>query len=102
LEKVAARSISDYRGGLGSVYVDEIVWLAKDLQADAVIHYNMRGCTAALGLRKMVEDRIEEELGIPTLQLEGAQWDTSYASEAQITAKLDEFSQMLLSQRDLT
>jgi len=102
LEKVAARSISDYRGGLGSIYVDEIVWLAKDLQADAVIHYNMRGCTAALGLRKMVEDRIEEELGIPTLQLEGAQWDTSYASEAQITAKLDEFSQMLLSQRDLT
>jgi benzoyl-CoA reductase/2-hydroxyglutaryl-CoA dehydratase subunit BcrC/BadD/HgdB len=101
LEKVAARSMGDYRGGLGSVYVDEIVRSARNLQADAVIHYNMRGCTAALGLKKMLEDCLEKELGIPTLQLEGAQWDASYASEAQITSKLDEFAQMLLSLKGL-
>ena len=101
LEKVATRSISDHRGGFGSLYVDDIIQKAREFQLDAIINYNMRGCTAALGLRKLIEERAEKELGIPVLQLEGAQWDSSYASEEQITAQLDEFAQMLLSQRGL-
>ena len=101
LEKVAARVISDTRGGSGTAYVDEIIWNARDLQVDGIVNYNMRGCTAALGLKKIIEERAEKELGIPVLQLEGAQWDTSYADEATITAKLDDFAQMLLSQRGL-
>jgi hypothetical protein len=41
-------------------------------------------------------------LGIPTLQLEGKMWDTNYASQATITAKLDEFANMCLNQKDLS
>ncbi|MFC1532634.1 2-hydroxyacyl-CoA dehydratase [Thermodesulfobacteriota bacterium] len=101
LEKVAARSINDHRSSLGSIYVNNIIWTAKDLEVDGIVNYNMRGCTCALGLKKMIEEKAEKELGIPTLQLEGAQWDSSYASEATITTQLDEFAQMLLNMNGL-
>ena len=101
LEKVAARSITDHRSSLGSIYVDNIIEQAEELEVDGIVNYNMRGCTCALGLKKIIEERAEKELGIPVLQLEGAQWDSSYASEATITAQLDEFAEMLLSNKGL-
>ncbi len=48
-----------------------------------------------------MEDKAEKELGIPTLQLEGKQWDTNYANEATLTAHLEEFAQMCLDQKNL-
>jgi benzoyl-CoA reductase/2-hydroxyglutaryl-CoA dehydratase subunit BcrC/BadD/HgdB len=101
LEKVAARAISDHRAGRGSDYMNDIIEDAKELGVDAIINYNMRGCTAALGLRRVIEERVEKELGIPILQLDGAQWDMSYADEPTITARLDEFAQMCLSNKGL-
>ncbi len=101
LEKVAADAISLLWAGTGSRWVNNLIWTCRDLHVDAIINYNMLGCTATLGLRKLVEDAAEKELGIPTLQLEGKQWDSNYANETTITAKLDEFAQMLLSQRGL-
>ena len=79
-----------------------MIWIAKDLEVDAIVNYNMLGCTATLGLRKLVEEKAEKELGIPVLQLEGKQHDMSYANEATISAKLDEFAQMCLSRKGLT
>ncbi len=85
----------------GAANVDNDIAMARLLQVDGIVFYNMLGCTTALGLRKIVEERAEKELGIPTLQLEGKQWDSNYASEAMITAKLDEFAQILLSSKGL-
>ena len=74
--------------------------VCRDLEIDAIINYNMLGCCATLGLKKWVEEAAEKELGIPTLQLEGKEWDSNYASEATITAKLDEFARMCLMKKD--
>jgi hypothetical protein len=101
LEKVAHNALLDQWGHTGKKWVDDMIWVCHDLQLDAIVNYNMLGCTATLGLKKLVEDAAERELGIPTLQLEGKQWDTAYANEATITAKLDEFAQMCLSQKNL-
>ncbi len=99
LEKVAAKASSLLWSGTGVRWLDNMMWIAKDLQLDAIINYNMLGCTATLGLKKLVEERAEHELGISVLQLEGKQWDSNYASEATINAKLDEFAQMCLSKK---
>ena len=99
LEKVAHNALLDQWGHTGRKWVEDIIWVCRDLQLDAIVNYCMLGCTATLGLKKLVEDSAERELGIPTLQLEGKQWDTSYANEAAITARLDEFAQMCLSQK---
>lgn len=101
LEKEAAEVSQFGFGGTGAKWVDKLIWIARDLKVDAIINFDHLGCCATLGLARLVEERAEKELGIPTLQLEGKQWDQNYASEAQVTAKLDEFCQMLLSQRGL-
>ena len=87
--------------GPGTTWVNNLLWIARDLQVDAIVNYDMRGCTATLGLKKIVDDVVEKELGIPVLHVEGSQFDSSYASEATITAQLDEFAQMCLSKKGL-
>jgi benzoyl-CoA reductase/2-hydroxyglutaryl-CoA dehydratase subunit BcrC/BadD/HgdB len=100
LEKVAANVMRSTWGGTGKKWVDGIVWVAKDLDVDAVINYCMLGCTATLGLRKLTEDAVEKELGIPVLQLEGKQWDRDYAGEATLTNQMEEFVQMCLERKN--
>jgi benzoyl-CoA reductase/2-hydroxyglutaryl-CoA dehydratase subunit BcrC/BadD/HgdB len=98
LEKIA----KDMIGGsfkFATGWVDGMIWVCKQLGVEGVINYNMLGCTEILGIRKIIEDRAEKELGIPTLQLEGKQWDNMYADEATITNKLDEFIQLCMSRK---
>ena len=78
-----------------------MMWICKDLKIDAIVNYNMLGCAATLGLKNLVAERAEKELGIPVLQLEGRQWDDTYASAAALTAKLDDFAQMCLIRKGL-
>ncbi|MFC1899976.1 2-hydroxyacyl-CoA dehydratase [Chloroflexota bacterium] len=101
LEKEAANYISELWQGRASKWIEGLIWAARDLKVDAVINYEMLGCAATLGLSKLTEIEVERELGIPVFQLEGSQWNSEYASEAQITEKLDEIAQTLLSQKGL-
>jgi len=101
LEKEAAAPLRELWYGKGDKWVDPLVWICRDLQIDGVINYCQRGATCTLGLKKTVEDRLEKELGIPTLQLEGTEWDNNYRNEAEITAELDDFAQLLLSRKGL-
>ncbi len=100
LEKVAEKVCGMLWAGTSARWVDNMMWICKDLQLDAIVNYNMLGCTATLGLRKLVEEAAEK-LGIQVLQLEGKQWDSNYASEETINTKLDEFLQMCLSRKGL-
>ncbi len=101
LEKQAANAISQDWARTGSHWVDVMLWTCKDLQIDAIINYNVFGCSATLPLKQVVQERAEKELGIPTLQLEGKCYDPSYADEATITAKLNEFIDMCISKKGL-
>jgi benzoyl-CoA reductase subunit B len=101
LEKVAAHALSDQWGHTGKRWSDGMIWVARDQKIDAIINFNMVGCTATLGLRKVVEERAEKELGIPMLQLEGKMWDRDYADENTLSSKMGEFVQMCLSNKGL-
>jgi hypothetical protein len=101
LEKVAANALSDQWGHFGSKWVEDMVWVCQELQINAIINYCMLGCTATLGLKRLVEETTFQKLGIPTLQLEGKQWDKSYADEKTISDRLQEFAQICLSQHGL-
>uniref|UniRef100_A0A7C2K4B1 2-hydroxyacyl-CoA dehydratase n=1 Tax=candidate division WOR-3 bacterium TaxID=2052148 RepID=A0A7C2K4B1_UNCW3 len=101
IEKVAALALSDQWGHSGTRWVEPMIWICRDLEIDAIINYNMVGCVATLGLRKIIEERAEKELGIPTLQLEGKQWDKRYADEKIISEKLETFAQLCLIQKGI-
>lgn len=99
LEKIAARTMSDGWGHYGKSWVDGILWVCKDLGIDGIVNYNMLGCIATLGTKKMVADRAEKELGIPTLQLDARQWDPEYATPDSINEQLDNFATLVLNQK---
>ena len=101
LERVAAHALSDQWAHSGFRWVEPMIWICKDLGIDAIINYNMVGCVATLGLRKIIEERAEQELGIPTLQLEGKQWDTRYMDKEAISQRLEVFAQMCLMNKGL-
>ncbi len=102
LEEEAAHTLAAMKSGTGAHYVDNLIMVARDLKIDAIISFQEIGTTCLLGLRRIIAERAEKELGIPTLDLEGKRWDPSFADEATMTAKLNEFAQMCLSRKGLT
>ncbi|MFC1534022.1 2-hydroxyacyl-CoA dehydratase [Thermodesulfobacteriota bacterium] len=101
LEELAARILRRRGMHTGGRYIDRVISDCREFHIDGIVHYNMLGCQIVLPIKKMIEDQAEKEMGIPTLQLEGKQWDNNYANEETITAKLDDFAQMLLNQKGL-
>ncbi len=101
LEKEAVHMINFGYGNTGTQWLNTLIWLGRELNLDAIINHNVLGCPPMLGIKRLVEERAEKELGIPTLQLPGSRWDSSYVDEATVTAKLDEFVQMCLARKGL-
>lgn len=97
LEKIAAQSVLGIK--TAKEWVDGLMWVCKQLDVDGIVNYNMVGCTEVLGIKRLVEERAQEELDIPTLQLEGKQWDENFADEKTITAQLNEFAALILGKK---
>jgi benzoyl-CoA reductase/2-hydroxyglutaryl-CoA dehydratase subunit BcrC/BadD/HgdB len=97
LEKLAAQSVLGIK--TAKEWVDSLIWVCQQLGVEGIINYNMVGCTEILGIRKLVEEKAQDDLGIPVLQLEGKQWDENFADEKTITGQLNEFAALVLSNR---
>lgn len=74
--------------GLTNRWVDDTIYFCKELNVDGIVHFEQWGCVAAVLTRKVMQDRMDTELGIPNLFLEGRNLDTS-------TFDIDDFRQRL-------
>lgn len=87
--------------GLGnSRWIESIIWISRDLKLDGIVHFNQVGCTACTPLAKIVADRAEEELGIPTLLIEGRHLNTEGFDQADFNRRLEEFVDICLDNKD--
>lgn len=91
LEEEARMLNSHSWGGLASRWVRDVLYIARDLNIDAIINFRQVGCTATVGLAKILEEKAESELGIPTLQMEGRQLFPSYFDPVVVNTQLDVF-----------
>jgi benzoyl-CoA reductase/2-hydroxyglutaryl-CoA dehydratase subunit BcrC/BadD/HgdB len=73
--------------------LDDIVRLAKEYQADGVVHYNLQFCHTYATEAVLVEKRLEKE-GIPLLRIE-----TDYSDEdaGQLKSRIEAFLEMVKS-----
>ncbi len=71
--------------------LDDVVRLAKEYQADGVIHYNLQFCHTYANEAVKVEKRLEKE-GIPLLRIE-----TDYSDEdtGQLRTRIEAFLEMI-------
>lgn len=71
--------------------LDDIVRLAREYQADGVIHYHLQFCHTYATEAVQVERRLEEE-GIPLLRIET---DYSDEDEGQLKSRIEAFLEMI-------
>jgi benzoyl-CoA reductase/2-hydroxyglutaryl-CoA dehydratase subunit BcrC/BadD/HgdB len=81
--------------------VEDTLFVCRDLNIDAIINFKQVGCTATVGLAKILEDCAERELGIPTLHFEGRQLDPSYFDPVQVNTQLNVFVDSCLRRKGL-
>jgi benzoyl-CoA reductase/2-hydroxyglutaryl-CoA dehydratase subunit BcrC/BadD/HgdB len=88
-------------GSVAKRWVDDTLYVCRDLKIDAIINFKQVGCTATLGLSKILEDCAEKELGIPTMHFEGRQLDPTFFDQAQVNTQLNVFVDSCLRRKGL-
>jgi len=79
--------------------VESLIRACRDLKIDALVHYELWGCSMALGTSKILADRAMKELGIPSLFLEGSSMDATKINMADFETKLDNFISICLTRK---
>lgn len=78
-------------GGPWEDYVDAMVDLCSRMKGDAAIFAGHVACKANWPIMKLVKDRIQEELGIPTMMFELDLMDPRVTNMETIKAQFDDF-----------
>ncbi len=86
--------------GLASRWVGDTVEICRDLRIDGIVNFTQVGCTAILGIERLLSDAAERELGIPTLQLEGRMLDAREYDQTRFEDALEDFVDMCLSKKE--
>lgn len=99
LEEQARFLNSNSWGVLGETWVVDTLDACRNLKVDGMVYYSQIGCTASAGLGRMVAERAERELNIPTLIMEGRQLDAHFKSQQECEAELNTFVDLCLSRK---
>jgi benzoyl-CoA reductase/2-hydroxyglutaryl-CoA dehydratase subunit BcrC/BadD/HgdB len=98
-----ARIMSTFSwGGLAQRWVEDTLFACQDLKCDAIINFRQVGCTATVGLGKILEDCAKKELNISTLHFDGRQLDPTYFDAAQVNTQLNLFVDSCLREKGLS
>lgn len=101
LEELARFLNCNTWAGLGDRWVNSTLKMAKELKCDGMVYFLQLGCSASGGIARIVAERAEKELGIPTLLLEGRQLDPFYKSQEESEAELNAFIDLCLSRKGI-
>jgi len=99
LEEIARRSNCLHWGGDAELWVGPLVKLCRELKIDAVVDFLQAGCVPTKNLKKITSIRLKDELGIPTLDLEGRQMLMTEAAQVEMNKRLEEFLDMCLANK---
>ena len=72
-------------------WAEDMVFLAKKYKADCAIFSGNPACKRAHGSLRLLSDRLKNEVGIPTLNLEADSWDQRIASLPVIKERILDF-----------
>ncbi len=95
LEAMARQYITDPWNGSSERRVSTLVENAREYSVHGAVHYNQWGCRVSAGHAQMFAERLEKEVGVPTLILDGDYIDFRNHSDAQVKTRLSAFLEML-------
>ncbi|MBN1192023.1 MAG: 2-hydroxyacyl-CoA dehydratase [Dehalococcoidales bacterium] len=99
LEEEARMLIGWSWRGQGPMWEDEILWSCQDLKCDAIIYFQFTGCKLTSHMARLVADRAERELGVPTLIIPGRSMYPTSLPASEFESRLAEFLDMVIAQK---
>ncbi len=99
LEYMADRGAEGTGGRLPGPKADYILKVCRELHLDGVIYFMLSGCMPEIGCGRIVADRTEKELGIPTLLIDGYCLDSAKYNQIDFESKLDAYVSVLLARK---
>ncbi|MGD9117121.1 MAG: 2-hydroxyacyl-CoA dehydratase family protein [Dehalococcoidia bacterium] len=99
LEEEARYLLGD-RGGIQ--WVEDAVWICKELGCDAIVFGQPVGCSHIGGPAKLIADKAEKELGVPSLLIQGRLSKPGFALEqspAELEAIITQFLDAVLARK---
>jgi hypothetical protein len=76
-------------------WAEDMVFLAKKYKADCCIFSGNPACKRAHGSLRLLSDRLKNEVGIPTLNLEADSWDRRVTPMPAIKEKIVDFLEVI-------
>lgn len=95
LESLVLNRILHPWAGSAQHRVERVIQMAREYRVDGCIHFSPWGCRVTSGSARMIKDALKNELGLPTLILEGDYIDKRCYSEEEIRTRLEEFIERL-------
>ena len=86
--------------GDANMWVDPLIQVCRELKIDAVVDFLQVGCITTKNLKRITAQRLDEELGIPTLDLEGREFFDTEAGQQEMLRKLEEFLDMCIANKN--
>jgi hypothetical protein len=99
LEETVRPWNSNTWAGLAAPWVDSLIKACRELKIDAVVDFLQAGCITTKNLKKITAQRLMEELGIPTLDLEGREHYMTEAERFNMNKRLEEFLDMCIANK---
>jgi hypothetical protein len=99
LEEEARMQMSWSWRSRGRMWEDEILFACQDLKCDAIIYFQFTGCKLTSHPARIVADRAEKELGVPTFIVSGRSMDPTSLPAPEFESRLSDFIDMVLAQK---
>ena len=100
LEEMAARGNYNVWGNQAEAVGDTLTRACRELKIDAVVDFLQVGCYVTKGLSTITAERVKNEVGIPTLGLEGREHYMTEGEQAEMYKKLEEFLDMCIANKN--
>jgi hypothetical protein len=85
--------------GRGIDWVNDVLWICREQNCEAIIFFQSISCIHVSGLARLVADKAESELGIPTLLLTTKNYDSAILPPAEFESRMAEFVDMVLARK---
>ncbi len=80
-------------------WVDSLIKACKELKVDAVVDFLQVGCITTKNLKRITTQRVRDEAGIPTLDLEGREFFSTEAGAIEMNKKLEDFLDLCIANK---
>jgi len=99
LEEAGRMALANSWQGPTDVRLNDLIFASKSLKLDGLVHFMQSGCPSNVTNARMVGERIEKEMGIPSVHVNGWCLDQEKFNEQELTGALESFIDICMERK---